>query len=164
MKLSFSTNRWSGSALDEFIDIAKEYKFRGIEIHNINEVTTEQASEINHKLLENKVKISCIDMVSDVSDVSDIRDGACGADVTAVVNVADVLDVGSEASPEEGVVSGTGSVDSGSGTLALVFFLVDVRCLGWRERRRSRSVSMCAKRKTVRRRSSSSAGISPVCT
>lgn len=102
--------------------------------------------------------------VSDVSDVSDIRDGAGGADVTAVVNVADVLDVGSEASPEEGVVSGTGSVDSGSGTLALVFFLVDVRRLSWRERRRSRSVSMCAKRKTVRRRSSSSAGISPVCT
>ena len=25
MKLSFSTNRWSGFALDEFIDIAKEY-------------------------------------------------------------------------------------------------------------------------------------------
>ena len=49
--------------------------------------------------------------VSDVSDVSDIRDGAGGADVTAVVNVSDVLDVGSEASPEEGVVSGMGSVD-----------------------------------------------------
>ena len=67
MNLSFSTNRWDNISLESFIDIAKEYKFRGIEIHNINEVTTEQASEINHKLLENKVKISCIDMVSDVA-------------------------------------------------------------------------------------------------
>lgn len=67
MNLSFSTNRWGNISLESFIDIAKEYKFQGIEIHDINEVTTEQASEINHKLLENKVKISCIDMISDVS-------------------------------------------------------------------------------------------------
>ena len=62
MNLSFSTNRWENISLESFIDIAREYKFQGIEIHNINEVTTEQASEINHKLLENKVKISCIDI------------------------------------------------------------------------------------------------------
>ena len=67
MNLSFSTNRWDNISLEGFIDIAKEYKFQGIEIHDINDVTTEQASEINHKLLENKVKISCIDMVSDVA-------------------------------------------------------------------------------------------------
>jgi len=67
MNLSFSTNRWGDISLESFIDIAKEYKFQGIEIHDINEVTTEQASEINHKLLENKIKISCIDMVSDVA-------------------------------------------------------------------------------------------------
>ncbi|MBQ7953920.1 MAG: AMP-binding protein, partial [Clostridia bacterium] len=67
MNLSFSTNRWGDISLESFIDIAREYKFQGIEIHDINEVTAEQASEINHKLLENKVKISCIDMISDVS-------------------------------------------------------------------------------------------------
>ncbi len=66
MNLSFSTNRWGDISLESFIDIAKEYKFQGIEIHDINEVTTEQASEINHKLLENKIKISCIDMISDI--------------------------------------------------------------------------------------------------
>ncbi len=67
MNLSFSTNRWNDISLENFIDIANEYKFQGIEIHDINEVTTEQASEINHKLLENKIKISCIDMISDIS-------------------------------------------------------------------------------------------------
>ena len=67
MNLSFSTNRWGDISLESFIDIAREYKFQGIEIHDISEVTTEQASEINHKLLENKVKISCIDMVSDIA-------------------------------------------------------------------------------------------------
>ena len=72
MNLSFSTNRWGDISLESFIDIAREYKFQGIEIHDINEVTTEQASEINHKLLENKIKISCIDMVSDISGDVDI--------------------------------------------------------------------------------------------
>ncbi len=67
MNLSFSTNRWENISLEDFIDIAVEYKFQGIEIHNINEVTPEHASEINHKLMESKVKISCIDMVSDIS-------------------------------------------------------------------------------------------------
>ncbi len=71
MNLSFSTNRWGDISLENFIDIAEEYKFQGIEIHNINEVTTEQASEINHKLLESKIKISCIDMVADISDATD---------------------------------------------------------------------------------------------
>mgnify|MGYP003291473235 CR=1 FL=1 len=72
MNLSFSTNRWSDISLESFIDIAREYRFQGIEIHDINEVTAEQASEINHKLLENKVKISCIDMISDVSGDVDV--------------------------------------------------------------------------------------------
>ena len=67
MNLSFSTNRWGNISLESFIDIASEYKFQGIEIHDIKEVTTEKASEINHKLLESKIKIACIDMVSDIS-------------------------------------------------------------------------------------------------
>lgn len=65
MKLSFSTNRWNSVALDEFIDIACEYKFKGIEIHNVDEV--KNVSDLYHKLLEHSIKISCIDMVSDIS-------------------------------------------------------------------------------------------------
>ena len=65
MKLSFSTNRWNSVALDEFIDIACEYKFKGIEIHNVDEV--KNVSDLYHKLLEHSLKISCIDMVSDIS-------------------------------------------------------------------------------------------------
>lgn len=67
MNLSFSTNRWTNISLDEFIDIAKDYKFQGIEIHNINEISKENATGIYHKLIEDKIKISCIDMVSDIS-------------------------------------------------------------------------------------------------
>ena len=65
MNLSFSTNRWKNTRLDEFIDIAREYKFDGIEIHDINELSG--VSDVYHKLIENGIKISCIDMVSDVS-------------------------------------------------------------------------------------------------
>ena len=36
MKLSFSTNRWESCSFDDFIRIAREYKFNGIEIHSID--------------------------------------------------------------------------------------------------------------------------------
>ena len=89
-----------------------------------------------------------------------------GVDVMDVSDVADVSDngalsgcclVGSAGRSKEGSISGDGV--SGAGA-----FLAELRRLGWRERMRWRSVSMCANRKTVRRRSYSSAGISPVCT
>ncbi len=66
MNLSFSTNRWSGVELDGFIDIAKEYKFRGIEIHNVKEIKN-NPTDVYHKLIENRIKISCIDMICDIS-------------------------------------------------------------------------------------------------
>ncbi|MBE7016206.1 MAG: AMP-dependent synthetase, partial [Ruminococcaceae bacterium] len=66
MNLSFSTNRWDGVELNDFIDIAKEYKFRGIEIHDVTKVK-QSTNEVYHKLIENKLSISCIDMVSDIS-------------------------------------------------------------------------------------------------
>ncbi len=73
MNLSFSTNRWSGISIDEFINIAKEYKFHGIEIHDVREID-EKPANIYHKLLENKIKISCIDMTKDISEDSDASD------------------------------------------------------------------------------------------
>ena len=66
MNLSFSTNRWKNVELDEFIKIAKEYKFSGIEIHDTKEI--KGFSETYYKLIENGLKIPCIDMVSDVSE------------------------------------------------------------------------------------------------
>ncbi|MBR4720337.1 MAG: AMP-binding protein [Clostridia bacterium] len=66
MNLSFSTNRWKNVELDEFIKIAKEYKFSGIEIHDTNEI--KGYSETYHMLVENGLKIPCIDMVSDISE------------------------------------------------------------------------------------------------
>lgn len=36
MKLSFSTKGWHNKSFEEFCNIAKELKFGGIELHNIN--------------------------------------------------------------------------------------------------------------------------------
>ena len=55
MKLSFSTNRWQNYTFEDFIDIAKEYKFNGIEIHDISGFAPEKLSAIYHKLIENKL-------------------------------------------------------------------------------------------------------------
>ncbi len=67
MKLSFSTNRWNGLKLDEFVEIAKEYKFKGIELHNVKEIDVKTATQFYHKIIEYGLEISCMDMVNDAS-------------------------------------------------------------------------------------------------
>ena len=72
MKLSFSTNRWNDFKISDFLDIAKEYKFNGIEIHDIKktgiEESYEQLTEVYHKLLEYSLCVPCIDLVTDITD------------------------------------------------------------------------------------------------
>ncbi len=70
MKLSFSTNRWNNFSFDQFIDIADEYRFQGIEIHDVHAVL--EASEpgritaLYRRLMEKRLAVSCIDLVSDI--------------------------------------------------------------------------------------------------
>ena len=72
MKLSFSTNRWKNYSFDQFIDIADEYRFQGIEIHDIKALC--DASEpgritaLYRRLMEKKVAISCIDLAADIAN------------------------------------------------------------------------------------------------
>ena len=35
MNLSFSTNRWTGYSVEDFLRIAKTYGFQGIELHDV---------------------------------------------------------------------------------------------------------------------------------
>ncbi len=97
MNLSFSTNRWSGTPLGEFIDIAKEYKFQGIEIHSVDEI--ENISDVYHKLLENGIKISCVDMVTDAADEAAYSEfercaAACRSLRTKYIRIKTMADAG----------------------------------------------------------------------
>ena len=67
MKLSFSTNKWNDITLSEFFDLAKEYKFDGFEIHDVSKLKEADVKSAPLKLMEYKLKISCIDMISDIS-------------------------------------------------------------------------------------------------
>lgn len=66
MNLSFSTNHW-GLSVVSAIDIASEYKYNAVEIHDIKEAGKESLNDIYMKLIENRLKISCIDMTCDIS-------------------------------------------------------------------------------------------------
>ena len=72
MKLSFSTNYWNEFTGDDFIDIASEYNFNGVEIHGIESikecVSSENISETYHKMTANKISIPCIDIIADIGD------------------------------------------------------------------------------------------------
>ena len=72
MKLSFSTNHWNNYSFDQFIDIATEYHFQGIEIHDVNALfdTAEpgKITALYRRILDKKLAISCIDLVADIVD------------------------------------------------------------------------------------------------
>ena len=66
MKLSFSTNRWNGTSMEEFFSMAKEYRFRGIEIHTVKDCPAGECTELYHRAVSLGIAISCIDMVANV--------------------------------------------------------------------------------------------------
>ncbi|MBQ1244203.1 MAG: AMP-binding protein, partial [Clostridia bacterium] len=77
MKLSFSTKGWHGRSFDEFLDIAKELRFSGIELHNVNnKLFTDTNSAFGdysvastlRKMYEKKLSIPCIDSICDFAD------------------------------------------------------------------------------------------------
>ena len=79
MKLSFSTKGWHGHSFEEFCDIAKDMKFEGIELHNINNpMFTEKdgafhnyaAAATVRRLYELKLSIPCIDAICDIADIT----------------------------------------------------------------------------------------------
>jgi len=65
VNLSFSTNYWKDVKLEEFIEIAKEYKFNSLEIHDKSEM--KNYSDAYYKLIEAGISVSCVDMVLDMS-------------------------------------------------------------------------------------------------
>ena len=77
MKLSFSTNYWNDYSFDDFIAIASEYKFKGIEIHDARSVFKGAGNEagrltaLYRRLFEEQLDISCIDLVGDIAQATD---------------------------------------------------------------------------------------------
>ena len=78
MKLSFSTNGWNNNTFPEFCEIAKDLKFKGIELHNIHNPLFESkdgafyeyaAGATLRKLYELKLSLPCIDTVCNPADI-----------------------------------------------------------------------------------------------
>lgn len=67
MNLSFSTNRWDSLSLNAFVNIACEYKFSGIEIHDVRNLSDSDIKSTYHKLKEKDIFVPCIDMVTDIT-------------------------------------------------------------------------------------------------
>ncbi len=83
MKLSFSTKGWHNRTFDEFCNIAKELRFAGIELHNVqNRLFTDKESAFQdyataqtlRKLYEMKLSIPCIDSIGDPADKNTVGD------------------------------------------------------------------------------------------
>ena len=102
MNLSFSTNKWNDFELADFFEIAKEYKFNGIEIHDVSKMKDLDIKSAYHKMTESKIKIPCIDMVSDISKDSE----NAGKEFEKCLEVAKALNtsyIRLKASSEDGV-------------------------------------------------------------
>ena len=66
MKLSFSTNRWKNTSVEEFFRMAKEYRFSGVEIHSVEEVPEEGRTALYHQAVSLGLSIPCIDVGADI--------------------------------------------------------------------------------------------------
>lgn len=95
MKLSFSTKGWHNNTFDEFCDIAKELKFKGIELHNIhNRLFTDKdgafhdhtAGATLRKLYEKKLSLPCIDTICNPADKN--VEAETLEEITACINIA----------------------------------------------------------------------------
>ncbi len=69
MKLSFSTNRWKNYDLNAFFEIAKEYRFNGVEIHNVDETNAIELKSMRRRLMEYGISIPCIDVTENIADI-----------------------------------------------------------------------------------------------
>ncbi len=67
MNLSFSTNNWNSFDIDSFFEIARQYKFSGIELHGNCGINDDRLTQIYRKLIEYKLNIPCIDVETDIS-------------------------------------------------------------------------------------------------
>ncbi len=83
MKLSFSTKGWHNRTFNDFCEIAESLKFKGIELHNINNrLFTDRdgafhdysAASTLRSLYDKKLSIPCIDIVSDISVESEVEE------------------------------------------------------------------------------------------
>ena len=79
MKYSFLTKGWHNNTFDEFCAVAKDLKFKGIELHNIhNRLFTDKdgafhdytSAQTLRKLFEMELQIPCIDTICNLADGS----------------------------------------------------------------------------------------------
>ena len=77
MKLSFSTNGWKNFIWSEFVTIAEEQRFGGIEIHDIkayfswgeqNPFSEKHITDTAKDLRRRQLEITCIDVLGDIGD------------------------------------------------------------------------------------------------
>ncbi len=100
MKLSFSTKGWHSSSFEEFCEIARELKFKGIELHNIyNPLFTDKdgafhdytAQATVRKLYEKKLTLPCLDTVCNPADKSANEESI--KEITACLEIAENLHI-----------------------------------------------------------------------
>ena len=98
MKLSFSTKGWHDSSFEDFCDVAQEFGFQGIELHNIhNRLFTDKdgafhdyaAAATSRRLFEKKLKLTCIDTICDIGHNTD----AAVDEIITCINIAKSLKI-----------------------------------------------------------------------
>ena len=100
MKYAFLTKGWHDSTFEEFCQVAKDLKFKGIELHNIhNRLFTDKngafhdytAAATVRKLFEMKLSVPCIDTICNLADISKKAENI--KEIEACINIASNLKI-----------------------------------------------------------------------
>lgn len=98
MKLSFSTNGWVDYSFKELCDMAKDYDFQGIEIHNIKKeiysgkgrpFSAQNIAETEREISKLGIEIPCIDTTCNISDRSKFIENC--EEIEKYIEVAKIL-------------------------------------------------------------------------
>ncbi len=100
MKFSFLTKGWHHNTFPEFCEVAKELKFKGIELHNIhNRLFTEKegafhdytAAATVRRLFEMKLELPCIDTICNLADPDSTEESI--AEITKCIEISENLKI-----------------------------------------------------------------------
>ena len=98
MKLSFSTKGWHNQTFEQFCDIAQNFGFGGIELHNIHNPLFTAKNGCFHtytyqqtlrNLYNRKLELPCIDAICDITQ----NDGAVTEEITRCIDIAKNLKI-----------------------------------------------------------------------
>lgn len=100
MKLSFSTKGWYGQSFSEYLDMAKEYGFSGIEIYDVEDKALSEddgpfragsAAPVLRDMMDRGLRLTCLNSLTSITDKTAAN--KCREEISRLIKMASRLKI-----------------------------------------------------------------------